>query len=141
MHALSVRDLDSIRSYLTKAKELELLYGSTVLSDFDGSMQVHLGARPLLRETFDVQLYGLMNLSLYPTNKENSQAVAALDFGFGLALSIQVGMGGSSYRFGEESSNPQGRLFREEWTRLGDPTPSDYRNAPPNNYRRVYPHH
>ena len=33
MHALSVGDLDSIRSYLTKAKELELLYGSTVLSD------------------------------------------------------------------------------------------------------------
>ena len=135
-------------------------------SDFDGSMQVHLGGRPILREAFDIELYGLLNLSLYATNKENSQTVAALDFGFGvaytsalftfrpymapkqranfnfrikadylwnrapskcqgpnghvLALSIQVGMGGSSYRFEEESSDPQGRTFSEEWARFSD---------------------
>ena len=156
-------------------------------SDFDGSMQVHLGARPLLRETFDIELYGLMNLSTYATNNENSQAVAALDFGFGiaftsalftfrpllapksqanfnvrikgdylwnrtpskckgpnghvLALSIQIGMGGSSYRFEEESSNPQGRTFREEWARLDAPNPSGSKNVPTINNHRVSPHH
>ena len=156
-------------------------------SDADGSIFVHLGGRTLLRESFDIELYGLMNVSLYATNKENSQTVAALDFGFGiaytsalftfhplvapkeqanfnfrikadylwnrtpskcqgpdghvLALSIQFGIGGSSYRFEEESNNPQGRSFSEEWARLGDPTPNNTTNMPPNNYRRVYPRH